>query len=266
VPAVTLASSLGATVLAGLLLFWSTLPVRWRRASALLASVAGLAFLMVAFNSEGLRETPSTAVFLLGTPYVTSQAAASAGLPYYVLTGLFLMLGTLGLALGDRGAEVLAERPMTTAVGVSLLVLFVRFLLEKTAAPEPLAHLFGVTWLTPMVGAFFWIRQPRPPRVSFVAGRLLLYGLAVRAAATAIYVAATVLNLGSHYDVRSLTNVRTPWGTTYHFVAGSFAQLTNLVLIPQLVIWPIYTVISGLIGAGVAAVIAGAWQRSTANP
>lgn len=264
--AVSFASAAGATVLAALLLFWSALPARWRQAAALLASVAGLASLMVALNSEGLRETPSTAVFLLGTPYVTAQATASAGLPYYVLTGLFLMLGTLGLALGDRGAYALAKRPMTTAIGVSLLVLFVRFLLEKTAAPEPLARLFGVVWLTPMVGAYFWLRQPPPRRVARVAGRLFLYGLAVRSAATAIYLTATLLHLGSHYDVNSLTNVRTPWGTTYHFVAGSVSQIFKLVLVPQLAIWPVYTVVSGLIGAGVAAVIGSAWERQASTP
>lgn len=263
--AVTLASSVGATTLAALLLFWSSLPPRWRRAAALLASVAGLASLVIALNSEGLRETPSTAVFLLGTPYVTSQAEASAGLPYYVLTGLFLMLGTLGLALGERGAEVLAGRPMTAAVGVSLLVLFVRFLLEKAAAPEPLAHLFGVVWLTPMVGAFFWFRQPLPRRVGYVAGRLFLYGLAVRGAATAIYLAATLLRLGSHYDISSLTNVRTPWGTSYQFVSGSLSQIATLVLVPQLVIWPVYTVVSGLIGVAVATVLSASWERATST-
>jgi hypothetical protein len=195
---------------------------------------------------------------------VTAQAAALASLPYYVLTGLCLMLGTLGLALGERGAETLERRPMTLALGVSLLFLVVRFLLEKTAAPEPLAHLFGVTWLTPMVGAFFWTRLDPPRRITAVTGRLLLYGFAVRGAVTAIYIPATLLRLGSHYDVWNLTVVRTPWGTTYHFVAGSFSQILNLVLIPQLVIWPIYTVVSGLIGAGVAAAIAAAWRRNSA--
>jgi hypothetical protein len=261
---VSFATSLGATAVAALLLFWSRFPPRWRQALALLASVAGIVFLVMALGSEGQRETPSTAVFLVGPRYVTSQAAASAGLPYYVLTGLCLMLGTLGLALAEHGAEKLKQRPMTLAVGVSLLVLSVRFLLEKTAAPYAVASFFGVTWLTPVVGAFLWSSVAAARRIKSTSLLLLAYGLVVRGTVTILYVVATVFRLGSHFDVHSLTDVSTPWGTTYHFAAGSLHQLVNLVLVPQLVVWPIYTVVSGLVGAAVAAAIAASWRHAPA--
>jgi hypothetical protein len=61
--------------------------------------------------------------------------------------------------------------------------------------------------------------------------------------------------MGSHYDVSPLTLVRNPLtGQLYSFEAGSFAQLESLVFVPQLAIWPIYTVLAGLVGAGLLAV------------
>jgi len=251
---------------AAALLAWSGLPARWRRALALGSSLLGLAFLGLALGSEGLRETESTAVFLLGTPYVTASASASASLPYYVLTGLFLMLGSAGLAVGDAAAAALWGRWVTLAVAASWLVSLVRFLLEKAAAPEALAHVFGVTWLAPVVGGFFWLRLRESGRgVRALCGYLLLYSLAVRGPVAALYFVATRWRLGSHYDVYSVTTVRAPWGAVYHFAPGSLSQILNLGVIPQVAVWPLYTLISGLIGATVASILVSSWRRAAAS-
>ena len=248
---------------ASALLAWSGLPARWRRALALGSSLLGLVFLVLALGSEGLRETESTAVFLLGTPYVTASASASASLPYYVLTGLCLLLGTGGLAVGDQAAAWLWGRWVTLAVAASWLVSLVRFLLEKAAAPEALAHAFGVTWLAPVVGGFFWLRL-RESGHGFraLSGHLLLYSLAVRGPVAALYFVATRWQLGSHYDVHMVTTVRAPWGAVYHFAPGSYSQLLNLGVIPQLAVWPLYTLLSGLLGAAIAAILRASWPRT----
>ncbi len=251
---------------AAALLAWSGLPARWRRALALGSSVLALVFLGFALGSEGLRETESTAVFLLGTPYVTASASASASLPYYVLTGLFLMLGSAGLAVGDPAAAALWGRWVTLAVAASWLVSLVRFLLEKAAAPEALAHVFGVTWLAPVVGGFFWLRLRESGRgIQALCGYLLLYGLAVRGPLAALYFVATRWRLGSHYDVYSVTTVRAPWGAVYHFAPGSLSQIMSLGVIPQVAVWPLYTLISGLIGAAVASILVSSWRRAAAG-
>jgi hypothetical protein len=252
----------GIWAAAAILLGWTELPGRWRRALALVTSVAGLVFLVLALSTEGFRETQSTAVFLLGTPYVTSLASASASLPFYILTGLCLLVGTVGLALSDAMAQVAARRFMLWAISMSLLILLVRFLLEKVAAPASWTRLFGVTWLTPVLGGYFWLRLRADGRgLVALVGRLLLYALAVRGAVALLYLAATELRLGSHFDLSSVIAVQSPWGSVYHFDPGSFAQVLNLAILPQLVIWPVYTVLSGLIGASVAAALVAAWSR-----
>lgn len=247
---------------AAAVLAWTGMAGPWRRALALVASVAGLVFLVLALSTEGFREMQSTAVFLVGTPYVTSLASASASLPYYILTGFCLLLGTLGLAMSDASAKAASQRWMAWAVAMSLLVVVVRFLLEKVAAPSGWTRAFGVTWLTPVIGGYFWLRLRKEGRgFAALAGRLVLYALAVRGSVALLYLAATVLRLGSHYDLSSVVAVQTPWGTVYHFNPGSFAQVLNLAVLPQLVVWPVYTLLTGLIGAGLAALLVGAWHR-----
>ncbi len=248
--AVGYASTLAIWLVAGTALAWGWLPGRWRRLLALLTSAAGLGFLLVAVNSEGLREAPTVGVFLMGTPYVTEQASALASLPYYVLTGICLLLGTAGLAVGDDLARVLERRWMATAIALSLAVTATRFAMEKTAAPPSITQLFGLIWLAPVVGAFFYAALRGEGRGwPALVSALVIYGFAVRAFVTALYLAATTLHLGSHYDLGTAADVRTPWGRTLHFVPGTFAQFGDLVLFPQLVVWPVFTVLSGALGA-----------------
>ncbi len=250
------ATVLGIWAAAGALLAWGLLPARWRFLISVAISFAGLAFLILALGTEGFRETQSTTVLLLGPPQVTSLASASASLPYYVLTGACLLLGSLGVVTSETAARWLARRFVLWAVAVSVLVTSVRFLLEKAAAPASWSGLFGVVWLPPVVGAWFYVRNREehggPGRL---VGWLLLYGVLARSAIVALYVGATRLNLGSHYDLSSIRWIQSPWGTVYHFEPGSFDQLLRLVVLPQILVWPFFTVLSGLLGAAMAAAL-----------
>jgi hypothetical protein len=260
-----------ATVLAiwaaaGALLTWGLLPVRWRVAISVAISVVGLVFLMLALGTEGFRETQSTTVLLLGPPRVTSLASASASLPYYVLTGACLLLGSLGVVTSEAAARWLARRFVLWAAAVSVMVMVMRFLLEKAAAPPSLAAVFGVVWLPPVVGAWFYARgRHEPVGLGRLAGWLLAYGLLVRASVVAFYAVATRLGLGSHYDVSAIRWIESPWGAVYHFEPGSFDQLLRLVVLPQMLVWPLFTVVSGLLGAAMAAVILRAGARVRAG-
>ncbi len=254
---------LSAWVIAGVLVAWPHLPGRWRRRLALVSSGAGVVSLILAMSTEGFRESPTVAVFLLGRPYVLENTAASASLPYYVLTGVFLLLGFAGLALGGEAARRYRRKPLAIAVVVSLLITAVRFLLEKAAAPAGWTHAVGISWIPPVVGAYLALHLRAEGR-SFraVVGPLIAYAFAARGAVAALMVVATHWRLGSHYDVSSLTLVTNPMtGRVYSFAAGSAAQILNVAILPQLLVWPIYTVLTGLVGAALARVVVAAWGR-----
>lgn len=229
---------------------WPDLPGRWRRAFALAASGLGLVMLVLAFRSEGSREVAVTGQFLLGEPAVLGRASASASLPFYVVTAACLLLGTAALAVPDHAAHALATRPVRHAIGVAMGVTVLRILLEKVAAPRSWSYLVGVTWLAPVAGAyFFWKLPPASRRLTAVAARLLVYGLAVRAFVAAVMVVATRFRLDTHYDVTRISSVEV-MGRSYTFMPGSWSQVALLGVVPQLTFWVAFTVAAGLVGAG----------------
>lgn len=247
---------------AAALLFWSRLPGPWRRALAVLASTAGVVFLFLAMRTEGLREAPTLSAFLLGAPYVAHQVSASASLPYYVLTGLGLLLGTAGLAASDRMVRAMRRHWLACAVGVSLLVTALRFCLEKVAAPALWSWGVGVSLLDPLIGAFFAIslREENRPFAQ-LPGALLRYAAAVRGAIAGLSVVATTLRLGSHYDVSNVQRVAA-LGRVYEFTPGSWSQLLSVGVAPQLLFWPAYTLVMGFLGGSVAWLLASAVSGS----
>jgi len=257
---------------AAVLLWWGRLPGRWRRGLALAASGAGLVFLVMGLSTVGERETLTTSVFLLGPRYVTGKASASASIPYYVLTAISLLLGTAGLAVPDLVARRLSRHWMATAILLSLLVTVVRFALERAAAPPLWTWVAGVTALAPVVGAYFALNLREEGRGKTALARsLLVYGLTVRAWIAILYVVATTWQVGStHYNLSALVRVKDPVsGALRTYEAGSLSHLLNLVIFPQLLLWPLYTLVAGMVGAAVAiaaASLRGGPHASPARP
>ncbi len=245
---------------AGALLWWGDLPPRLRRVLALLASAAGLVFLAVALNTAGQREAETTTGVLIGSTYMTGKAYASASLPYYVMTGLCLLLGTVGLALPDSAAQGLRRRWLATAIGLSVAVPVVRLLLERSAAPPALAWAFGVTALPPLVGAYFAVSARAEGKGwRQVLRALALYAVSVRGFVALMYVAATLAHLGTHYDMSRVVKAHNAFtGAVYLFDPGSLWQLLALVAVPQLAFWPLFTVAAGLMGATLVRLAGGA--------
>lgn len=66
--------------------------------------------------------------------------------------------------------------------------------------------------------------------------------------------AATTWRLGSHYDLSLVTDVWF-WGDMHRFEAGSLRQILYLGVLPQVTFWVAYTVVTGLMGAGLAAAL-----------
>lgn len=239
------------------LLLWPRLPPFWRRGLALLASALGIVFLIAATRAEGLRETPTMADFLVGEPLVAHYSYAAASLPHYVMTASCLLLGTLGLALSDRQVNALARHWLALAIALSLMVTVLRFSLEKAAAPPGWARVVGITWLAPVIGAVFAAnvrREGGGPRALLTS--LAVYAVTVRAAVALWMLTASTFRLGSHYDVSAISVVIEPFTHRVHeFAPGSLSQVMTLGVLPQLVFWPLFTVVAGLLGAvGVLAV------------
>jgi hypothetical protein len=251
---------------AAMLLWWGRLPGETRRAIALASSAIGLIMLMLALNTEGQREAPTTAEFLLSGRYVTGHVSASASLPYYAITAVCLLLGTAGLVMPDHQARRLDGHWFAAAVGLSLAVTALRFALEKVAAPLTWTNAVGVSWLPPIVGAYFLMHlRERGLGFRALAPRLLGYAVLVRLAVTLVMVVATTNRLGSHYDLSGLTVVRVPLtGALRHLEAGSWGQIAFLGAVPQLTFYVAYTVVMGLAGAALFAAATDAWGKPRA--
>src|SRR5688572_24986744 len=245
---------------AAALLTWGRLPGPRRRAISLAMSAVGVLFLVFALGAEGHREAETTAQFLIGSGYVTGHAWASVSLPYYVVTAVCLLLGTATLGISDEIARRVDRHWLLAAVVVSVLVTAVRFSLERVVAPSSWSMAVGVTWLAPVVGALFLARLREEGRGwGALAVHLTAYGLLVRGVVAALMVVATRLRLGTHYDVAALYRVRMPFsGRVYTFEPGSFSQLMNVAVIPQLTFWVCYTLLAGLLGAAVYTLVTGA--------
>ena len=230
--------------------WWPRLGAPNRRRLSLATSLAGLAFLVAALRTEGHREAALTSFVLVGPAMATAHTSASASLYYYVLTGVCLLLGFTGLIASASLARWLRPRAILSSVAVAWLVTFVRALLEKSAAPTLLVDAVGVTWLAPVAGAYLAIAlEPRRGGPGALVPALLRYAYLVRGLVALVGVTATRLTAGTHYDVSPLTDVAVAFSErSWTFRPGSWPQLFWLTLLPQLVIWPAYTVIAGMAG------------------
>jgi hypothetical protein len=240
-----------AGAVAVLVHWWPRLPAAWRRRVSLLTSSAGIAFLVAALRTEGERESALTSLVLVAPRTLVETTSAHASLYYYVLTAVAFLLGFAGLALGDALARWLRPRPLLSSVAVAWLVTAVRFLLEKSAAPPALVGAMGVSWLAPFAGAY--LATAGPVGRAALVRRLLAYAFLVRGVVAILGLAATGAGLGTHYDVSGITEVEPALtGRTVTFEPASARQMLWLTVLPQLAVWPAFTVVSGLLGAAVA--------------
>jgi hypothetical protein len=204
-----------------------------------------------------------TSQFLLSGGDVIGHVSASASLKYYVVTAACLLLGTVLLAVPDATARRLDVHWLATAVVLSAIVTAIRFALEKVAAPATWTFAVGITWLAPVVGAYF-LGQLRDEGKGLrdLLRALFVYALAVRGTVAALMVVASVFHLGSHYDVSDVAAIEM-MGRASRFEAGSVRQILWLGVFPQLTFWVAYTVVAGLMGAALMALVQRLGRPST---
>ena len=233
--------------------WWPRLPASRRRWLSVATSAAGIAFLVAGTAAAGLRETETTSMVVLGPVYVTATASASASLHYYVLTAVCLLLGFAGLVFGEPLSRWLSRHWVLSAAAVAWLITVLRFLLERTASPHLLTQVVGVTWMAPVAGAWFATSLHGEGRaLRSVLRPLVTYAYLVRGFVVLVAVVATRLQLGTHYDVSPLVQVNLGFaGGVFTFSGGSWSQIFWLSLVPQLVVWPVFTVAAGLAGGAV---------------
>jgi hypothetical protein len=243
--------------LAVLMHWWPRLPPVWRRRISLATSAGGIACLVAALQAEGLRESALTSSVVVGPAVVTATASAAASLYYYVLTAFCLLLGFAGLGFGDALSRWLFPRPLASSVAVAWLVTVARFLLEKSAAPLALVQAIGVTWMAPVAGAYLATRPGAGrPGLRSLARTLVVYAFLVRGFVAVVGLLATRLGLGTHYDVSALTQVPVALtGAVYTFFPGGWSQVFWLTLVPQLLVWPAFTVIAGILGGALVSLL-----------
>ncbi len=99
-----------------------------------------------------------------------------------------------------------------------------------------------------------------------MARGLASYAFLVRGFVALVGVVATQLGLGSHYDVSSVTSVPVHLtGSVYHFVPRGCRQAFWLTLVPQLLVWPVFTVVAGWLGLKIGGVLAGPTRGLVTN-
>ena len=248
--------------------WWPRLGAPARRRLALATSLAGLGFLVAALRTEGQRETALTSLVLVGPHTATAHATAGASLYYYVLTGFCLLLGFAGLIVSDRLAGWLRPRVLLSSAAVGWFATVVRVLLEKSAAPTLLVDAVGVTWLAPVAGAYMAIAlEPRRRKPLALAPDLLRYAYLVRVPVAILGIVATRLAAGTHYDVSPLTDVAAAFSERgFSFEPGGWPQLFWLTLLPQLLIWPVFTVFAGVLGGAIGFLLVPRPARQATDP
>lgn len=244
--ALTLLLGAVAACVIACVLCYGHLSRRRRRLLAVSSIGIGSVFLAIAYGATGDRTTRLRALFLHHHCVVDEPTAPAAMLP--LLLGVTaLSAGLLGL-LGGRSTRLGLAAPLTLAAVLTTL----RYGIDLAAAPEPLAHAFGVTWMIPGLGLFAALRQQQGESKSLLLD-LAVLAIGIRAPALTANAITTHFDLGSHYSLVRVERIAIPFADgPAHFVPQSLHQFLLLGVLPQLVIWPLITFAGALLCANLA--------------
>lgn len=162
---------------------------------------------------------------------------------------LFLGIGVLLLAVsslvqwGDRWRW---KSPLDLAFKLTVAVIALRVGLEKLGVPLAAAMFFGIIWLAIPVAVYFGVAAAHARSQRKFWTWLFAYAIGTRAFVITIMLVATYFQLGTHFDVSSVTAF-TVFGETHTVSAGSWAQYRDLIFLPQSFLWTSATLLAGLV-------------------
>jgi hypothetical protein len=175
--------------------------------------------------------------------------------PYHVETvqrtyttlafGIGLALMALG-ALAHWGDRLPWKSPLGQAVKLTLIVILLRVYCEKLGVPQSVAMFIGIIWLIVPLAVYFGAEAAKAASQAAFWRWLLSYTFIIRVLILVIMVLATYFRWGTHFDNSSVTSYKLG-STVYHVESGSWEQYRNLILFPQLILWPAVTLLAGLV-------------------
>lgn len=209
--------------------------------------VVALGCLVNAQSSETTR-TARPRTLILHHHYVTSDESAPRQALPLVLMGI--LAATAVLVLVRAEAVRAAPLDLKNLCVFATVIVLARFLVEKCAAGESVASTFGVLWLAPALGVRDVLVNPGSAlfeRWKRIAGISFVLRLPVVAAT----LVATYYDLGTHFSLMRVQRFQIPFVDDRIFCGAiDERQVLFLVLLPQLVFWPI---LMALVGAAVSA-------------
>ncbi len=237
------AGGLAALALTGCLCA-AELPRRWRLGVAAAWAIAALIAWTVALASPaGTVRVGVTRALMFHHHVVVDRPLAPAWALPFIVGALCVGIAawTANAWSPGRRSSVLVP-PFVLGLGV----IAGRFALDRAAAPEPVAHACGLLWWSVAIGPY--LRMSHRP-VGMSALRL---AFATRLVVVALNVLATTNEWGTHFSLERVERVALPLvGTVFVADPGSWRQLGLLVVLPQLVIWPMLTAIIAMVTARV---------------
>lgn len=231
-------------IVALVIFYWRSIPYNWRTAVSALVGVSGLAMIIYGFTRKGLSVVSVEAIFF-AQPYEASREIHSQYLSFLVFGAGLLLFAVAGYYSGLLKRFQWTEHILFVPLTLSFVFVVWRLLLEKTAAPNSLSSMIGVVWLPPAIGVFLAFELAgKKHRVKELIKALAVYAWAVRIPVAALMVALSFLKFGSHLDLSAITSINSPFGKlTYS--PNTFRHHLNLIYIPQLLFWPLYTIVVG---------------------
>lgn len=213
---------------------------RWLVAIALLVGAASALAVGLTTPSDDVRSGITRSLMFHHHVVVDRPVAAAWALP--LVLAILFVCAAIWIARGWRpGGE---RRPWVAPFVLGLGVIAGRFALDRAAAPEPVAHAVGLLWWGVALGPYL-----QRSRVGVGATALRL-AFATRLVVVGLNVLATRCDWGTHFSLARVERVALPFvDTVFMAPPGSVRQFLALVVLPQLVIWPMLTAFIAVLAA-----------------
>ncbi|MDA2930186.1 hypothetical protein MYX84_09610 [Acidobacteria bacterium AH-259-O06] len=228
------------SLISWVVLGWNGLPLRFWISRIFL--LAGLVSIGVAPFVNGVYSQP-VILFIGGpNPYQVEDIQRS-------FTSLSLGIGIALLSLWVLtcwGHRLPWKSPLGQAVKFSIAIIILRVYFEKLGVLPNIAMLIGIIWLILPLSIYFALEAAKGGSQRRFWTWLLSYAFAIRILILALMVLATYFHLGTHFDNSSITTY-TVFGKVEKVEAGSWDQYRNLIVFPQMVLWPAVTLTVGVI-------------------